>query len=96
MWGACLLSSLALPARAVTIYLPDTFVTTGAGSIDIPVTIVSGDAVTDMVLFIQVGNGGTVTGKPPVPMVTSFDFTGSIWEAAPGWVHDIERLPSAG
>jgi len=84
MWGSCLLLSTALPTQGATISIADIVVPESTSSVNIPVTVVGGDAVTDMVLFIQVGNGGTVTGNPPVPMVTAFDFTGSIWEAAPG------------
>jgi len=83
-WGSCLLFSAALPLEGATITIADVTVPVGTATTDVPVTVIGGDAVTDMVLFIQVGNGGTATGYPPVPMVTAFDFTGSIWEAAPG------------
>ena len=67
MWGGCLLLSAALPTHAAMISIADIVVPEGTPSVNIPVTVVSGDAVTDMVLFIQVGSGGTVTGNPPVP-----------------------------
>ncbi len=92
-WGGCLLFSAALPTQGAVISIADIFVIEGTASVDIPVTVVGGDAVTDMVLFVQVGNGGTVTSNPPVPPVTAFDFTGSLWEAAPGGFTTSSAFP---
>lgn len=71
-------------ANGPAIDIADVTVPEGTTSASVPITISGGQAVSDMVLFLQVGHGGTVTGNPPVPQVTGFEWTGSIWEDAPG------------
>lgn len=83
-WGGCLLLSVALPTEGATISIANVVIPEGTASVSLPVSVTGGEDVTDMVLFVQVGNGGTVTGNPTVPIVTAFDFTGSLWEAALG------------
>jgi hypothetical protein len=51
----------------------------GAATVQVPVTITGGDALTDMAGLVEVGS-------PPAsgPSITAVSYTGSIWTTAPG------------
>jgi hypothetical protein len=51
----------------------------GATSADIPIHSSGSGSVTDMLLVVQVGDGGTVTGNPPVPKINAVSLSGSVW-----------------
>lgn len=63
----------------------------GAATAVVPIPVTGGDAVTDMAGTVEVGN-------PPAagPTITGVDFTGSIWEAAPGGYLGFGSPPPAG
>jgi hypothetical protein len=56
----------------------------GTASYNVDVMITGGDAVTDMVAFFQIGDGGPLFSGAAGPKITSIDLTGSIWSAAAG------------
>ena len=82
--GTTLALATAAPAASVSVsdalFDPDS----GETTIDIPVMISGGEALTDLVALVQVGDGGTVAGNPAQPQITALSLVGSIWDAAPG------------
>jgi hypothetical protein len=76
-----LCSMLAVSASAqLNISIPDITVTEGTSSVDIPVFGSGNQSVTDFVLALQIGDGGTVNGNAAVPKVVAVDLTGTAWQ----------------
>ncbi len=64
----------------LNVSVDDVTVVEGTTSVDIPIYGTGTQDVTDMVLALQMGNGGTVTGNPAVPVFSAVDLTGTVWE----------------
>jgi hypothetical protein len=60
----------------------------GATSINVPIMVSGGDAITDMAGLVEVGN-------PPAagPTITGISYTGSIWNNAPGGFDAFQSIP---
>ena len=72
---------LALESQAaLNVRIPDVTVTEGTTSVDIPIYGSGDQDVTDFVLALQVGDGGTVRGNAPVPQIAAIDLQGTVWE----------------
>jgi len=86
---------LQVSAQAVpVITVGDHFVTEGTTDYQLDVQISGGDAITDMVAFVQIGDGGpTVGGSTVGPEVKSVSYTGSIWDGLAGGITPNSTIP---
>lgn len=83
---ACLLHLAAIPAAiaGLVINLGNISIPSGTATYNVDVMITGGNAVTDMVAYFQIGDGGPLFGGTSGPKITSIDLTGSIWSTAAG------------
>ena len=79
--SSALLLALSSAGATVTIDPGTTEVFLGTTtSVEIPITAVGGDAVTDLIATVSITGG---------PTITSVSYTGSVWESAPGGYIDF-------
>ncbi len=85
-WVCCALLVVCPQASGqLDVAVDDVEVTEGTTSVQIPIYGTGTQDVTDMVLALQMGNGGTVTGNDPVPEFTAVDLTGTVWQNLAGY-----------
>ncbi|MCX6878621.1 MAG: hypothetical protein NTW21_33120 [Verrucomicrobia bacterium] len=86
IWLVCLLHAMAIPMAlaGLSINLGTISIPAGTATHTVDVMVTGGDALTDMVAYFQIGDGGPLVGGTPGPKITSIDLTGSIWSTAAG------------
>ena len=76
----------------LVINLGDFEIPPGATTHEVEVMITGGDAVTDMVAYFQVGDGGPLFGGTAGPKIASIDLSGSIWSTAASGFGRVDSL----
>lgn len=56
----------------------------GEGPVTIAINATGGEQISDMVGYVQIGDGGPLVGGTAGPQITSLSYAGSIWSGASG------------
>lgn len=81
--GAFLVASSKVLALT-SIIIGTVSVPAGQAAVQVPIYVSGGGAVTDLVGYFQIGDGGPLFGGTAGPKITQVLFSGSIWNTAPG------------
>lgn len=69
---------------ALAVRVPVITVPSNTNRVQVPIAVSGGDLITDMVGFIQIGDGGPLVGGTAGPTIAAINYAGSIWTAASG------------
>lgn len=69
---------------ALAVRVPVIIVPANTNRVQVPITVSGGDLITDMVGFVQIGDGGPLVGGTLGPTISGVSYAGSIWGAASG------------